>query len=679
MNFRFQEESKLIRDIQNLVGNSRIDDMSSIIPIRSNWYDSKLATLLGVKCNYEFTIDFIDAMDSVTLLNLCWVMFNYSTCDTHSRKNNHKFVEISQLLEAFGNAHFTSTSNVASMSCMELAVTIIWLETLTILNEDIFVKFESKMWLDSLVQGLIQILRDKTNDSTSQALAISALVFLIQHHKLESSILTETNLIQLLHLLLNKMVYPSSDTNLQIRDEFEASICRIGLYRMLKIENFKISEVIKNDIFLFIKKWWERILNNISDSNDASITFPIKYVLSVFSIMFEMLPFVKEYICNNYLRCSGMTLFQVLLHYIKSPDIRVSYIANSLLSKVLFELMRIDLFQIVDIHAELCNIEKAQRDELNILNNTWKQLISSTFELEQNVGIPQISILQPIISSIQQNLSIISSLDITENKKSLSFTTSENSLEREELIELKNRLFAMKTNSQMLQNENQAISDELRNINKVNESKLQVLIDENNLLRRKLSKAEDEVYNLKLQQNKAIQKNIINEGLIKDAWDKNGQLNELFNQSQESLVLYKHQAEVNKEKVVELESELLHLKLKISELQEYEGMVNDMKSIKKQLNDEVSERLKSDQLNQILQEKKSLLENQMNEQENTIKSLQIIVTKLTKVLDDEKRKLHNCEEEKENLKNNNIGLEDRLHKQLELIQTINKLSVVKNV
>ncbi len=679
MNFRFQEESVLIRDIQNLVVCSRIDDRTSIIPIRSNWYDSALATLLGVNCSYEFTIDFIDAMDSVTLFNLCWVMFNYSTCDIHSRKNNHKFVEISQLLEAFGNAHFTSTSNVASMSCMELAVTIIWLETLTILNEDIFDKFESKIWLDSLVQGLIQILNDKANDSTSLALAISALVFFIERHKLKSSILTETNLIQLLQLLLNKIVYPSTDTNLLIRDEFEASICRIGLYRMLKIENFKISEVIRNDILLFIKKWWERILINIRDSNDTSSTFPIKYVLSAFSIMFEMLPFVKEYICNNYLRCSGLTLFQVLLHYMKSPDIRVSYISNSFLSQVLLELMRIDSFHTVDIQAELCNIEKIQRKELNTLNNTWKQLMSSTFEDEQNIVIPQISIFQPIISSIQQNLSIISSLDIAEDKKSASFTANENLLEREELVELRNRLFAMKTNSRMLQNENQAICDELRSTNKVNESKLQVLINENKLLRQKLSNAENEVCNLKIQQDKAIQKNIINEGLIKDAWDKNGQLNELFNQSQESLISYKYQAEINKEKVVELESELLNLKLKISELQEYESMFKDMKSIKKQLNYEITERLKSDQLNQILQEKNLVFENRMIEQENTIKSLQSTVTKVTKELDDEKLKLNNCEEDKENLRKNNTGLEDRLHKQLELIQTINKLSVVKNV
>jgi len=291
MNSRFKEESVLIDEVRSLTSSGRIGDNTSILPIsmRSNWYDSKLASILRVNCNYEFTLDFIDAIDSVTLFNLCWIMFHYSACDSHGRENDHKNIDISKLLEAFGNVHFASTSNVASMRSMELAVTVIWLETLTFSNEDIIAKFKSKMWLDSLVQGLIQILNDKVNDSTSLALAISALAFLIDHHKLRSSILTEANLLQLLQLLLNKMIYPSTDTSLSIRNELEASICRIGLYQILKVEIVKMSELIKTDIFLFIKKWWDRILNNMCDSNDASATstpFPIKYVLSALSIMF---------------------------------------------------------------------------------------------------------------------------------------------------------------------------------------------------------------------------------------------------------------------------------------------------------------------------------------------------------------------------------------------------------
>jgi len=608
-------------------------------------------------------------------------MFNYSKCDGKSREHRHIFVEISQLLEAFGNTHFNSTSSVTSMNCMELTVLTIWLETLTFLNENIFEKFESKMWLDSLVQGLIQILNDKSNDSTSLVVAISALVFLIEHHKLKSSVLTETNSVQLLNLLLNKMVYPSTDSTLPIHNEFEASICRIGLYQMLKLNNFKISEVIRNEICSFITKWWERIIKNIIDPNDTSVTFPIKYVLSVFSIMFEMLPFVKEHVCNNFLLGTGLSLFQVLLFYFKSPDIRVSHIANSFLYQVLFELMRIDSLRLANINTELCNIEKVQREQMNLLNNTWQKLIASNFDGEQITNNnPLINIFQPIILSIQQNLSIISSLSKMESNKLLSNTSIiENSVENDEIIELKNRLFAMKTHVKMLEQENHTLSDEAKNLNKLNEIKIQVLLGENNDIRRKLSNAMDEICNIKIQYENATQKIITHEGLIKDAWDKNGILNELYNESQESLNLHKHQAEINKEKVIELENEILNLKLKVSELQEFEVMVKEMNNIKKELNNQICERLKSDQLNQFLQEKNLLYENRMIEQENMSKSLQLVVNNLTKELESEKRKLQFCEEDKENLKSNNIGLENRIQKQLELIQTINKLSVVNNV
>jgi hypothetical protein len=684
MNTRFHDESILIHDIQKLLLSTKIDEKDFTIipiPLHSNAFDTSIASLLNINCNYEFTIDFIDAVDYVSILNLCWVMFNYSKCDGKSREHRHIFVEISQLLEAFGNTHFNSTSSVTSMNCMELTVLTIWLETLTFLNENIFEKFDSKMWLDSLVQGLIQILNDKSNDSTSLVVAISALVFLIEHHKLKSSVLTETNSVQLLNLLLNKMVYPSTDSTLPIHNEFEASICRIGLYQMLKLNNFKISEVIRNEICSFITKWWERIIKNIIDPNDTSVTFPIKYVLSVFSIMFEMLPFVKEHVCNNFLLGTGLSLFQVLLFYFKSPDIRVSHIANSFLYQVLFELMRIDSLRLANINTELCNIEKVQREQMNLLNNTWQKLIASNFDGEQITNNnPLINIFQPIILSIQQNLSIISSLSKMESNKLLSNTSIiENSVENDEIIELKNRLFAMKTHVKMLEQENHTLSDEAKNLNKLNEIKIQVLLGENNDIRRKLSNAMDEICNIKIQYENATQKIITHEGLIKDAWDKNGILNELYNESQESLNLHKHQAEINKEKVIELETEILNLKLKVSELQEFEVMVKEMNNIKKELNNQICERLKSDQLNQFLQEKNLLYENRMIEQENMSKSLQLVVNNLTKELESEKRKLQFCEEDKENLKSNNIGLENRIQKQLELIQTINKLSVVNNV
>jgi len=395
-----------------------------------------------------------------------------------------------------------------------------------------------------------------------------------------------------------------------------------------------------------------------------------------------MLPYVKEYLCNSFLRCTGTTLFQVLSHYIKSSDIRESYIANSFLNQVLCELSRTNSLRVVGIQTELCFMEKVQGEQLNELNIITQQLASSDMGEGVNVENRLFNIFQPIISTIQHNLSIISSLNFEENKNSLNSNVSvinDNSSGREEIIELKNRLFAMKTNVQMLQHENHGISDELKNINKINDTKLQVLITENNQLRRKLLETEDEVSNARIQCEKVTQKNIMNECLIKDAWDKNGLLNQLFNRSQESLISYKYQAETNKEKVVELESDFLNLKLRISELQEYEAMAKDMNNVKKQLIYEITERLKSDQLNQTLREKNRAFESRVTDQENMIKSLQSTVTRLTKELENEKHKLHDCEEDRENLKNNNIGLEDRINKQLELMQTINKLSVVKNV
>lgn len=177
---------------------------------------------------------------------------------------------------------------------------------------------------------------------------VTCLSYLIDGHHLMDNVLTDSNIGQLMTLLISKIIYPPSTTKF-MNQEYCINICRLGLRKLLTIRKVKDSNAAINEAYKFMQKWWPRLhgatLGSASGFETPSKLLPsftckkatpIPVVRNAIMIMTELLatlPNLRSKVCREISMKStdfphGIEFFR---SYINSTDPRTVSIASNLI------------------------------------------------------------------------------------------------------------------------------------------------------------------------------------------------------------------------------------------------------------------------------------------------------------------------------------------------------------
>jgi hypothetical protein len=270
-------QTLIVEDINKVCFNiNEIDSKIRIFPSITNNYDLFIAE----RSMHLRNLSLSSSESPLSINNNAHIL--YTVDDIHSdlfnkllwdRFSISNLSSLNEFLGTFASLYFMSKESVSQMTFIELSLLASWLSWIdnknftTIYeksssassnknNNNNILLFKEK-WSDKVVPGLLDILNTNTKDPSCLAITVSCLSFLIDGHSMSDVVLTDTNISQLLQLTLSKAVYPS--TSLLLSQEWEVSISRIGLRKLLKIPVVNSKVVTINEAKSFICKWWTRL------------------------------------------------------------------------------------------------------------------------------------------------------------------------------------------------------------------------------------------------------------------------------------------------------------------------------------------------------------------------------------------------------------------------------------
>lgn len=249
--------------------NANDNRLLDIMPLDVSVYDYLLCQELNVRRKtYSDSFDYANAYREISALTynimyqLSWIMLENVMDKSNASNQSKNNKNIDELLNAFGNIFFSSKLAVQSMNQIELALFSCWLSSLLLSNVDIHQYLQSMQWIDNVIAGLLLILSQRSSDTKCLCIAISCLLHVIEKHELFNSINSESNMIQLLQLLMSKSIYPTHTQESHINSAWEIGICRVGIKKLLSIVSNKstsLKPAISNTVRSFVSKWCERI------------------------------------------------------------------------------------------------------------------------------------------------------------------------------------------------------------------------------------------------------------------------------------------------------------------------------------------------------------------------------------------------------------------------------------
>jgi hypothetical protein len=202
---------------------------------------------------------------------LGWQHFKHSSSSSSSMSSDDcQRIRIAGQLSRFADIHFQSAEKVTAMNELDLGCLALWLswypsffsddKEIDIINNDNdnansrnngIVNDTDKdtnlntwhwnQYKDLVVSGLLNVLFSRTHDPKCLSIAVACLSFLVEQHSASDSVLTDTNISQLLRLCLSKAIYPTIEPattpfqTAMLVPQWEITFCRIGLRRMLSI------------------------------------------------------------------------------------------------------------------------------------------------------------------------------------------------------------------------------------------------------------------------------------------------------------------------------------------------------------------------------------------------------------------------------------------------------------
>jgi hypothetical protein len=201
--------------------------------------------------------------------------------------------------------------------------------------------------LHSLIGSLLSMLTEK-KDCIMLASAIACLAFVVENHSSLSSIMTESNISQLMKLCITRALYPTSEAELgsNVRSEYEIGASQLGLDRLLDIPIVISSVAASKEVDSFIRKWWQRLYAS-SMNESGSFENPescksgkvpaLRTVIEILANFVSKLPYARN-VLKNLLSKEDSVGIDFLSVYVTSRDCRTAMAAMKLMMIILRDL-----------------------------------------------------------------------------------------------------------------------------------------------------------------------------------------------------------------------------------------------------------------------------------------------------------------------------------------------------
>jgi hypothetical protein len=293
----------ILMDVESILNSCCTESARSvcnIVPAVCQPFDVDIAQNLFCGTHHIFNTTFqtTDHESSDTFNDIVWG----SCCSYGWAKAERKLQDleiISEQLVRFANDHFQSSASVTAMSQLDLGCLALWLSWYPsfFLPREISetyaadsggeIRWRWSTYKDNVVTGLLNVLGSQKHDPKCLSIAVACLSFVIQQHNASDSVLTDANISQLLRLGLSKAVYPTLDSSSSgsnsnpsvVPAHWELLFCRIGIRRLLLIQQVLNSDGAVNETFTFVSKWWDRLKVSVNSFlSPISLFFPLPFL-----------------------------------------------------------------------------------------------------------------------------------------------------------------------------------------------------------------------------------------------------------------------------------------------------------------------------------------------------------------------------------------------------------------
>jgi hypothetical protein len=303
----------------------------NIVPAVCQPFDVDIAQNLfcGTHHTFNTTFQTTDHESSDTFNDIVW-----GCCCSYGwakAEKKHQDLEIiSEQLVRFANDHFQSSASVTAMSQLDLGCLALWLSWYPTfflpceISESYTadtggeIRWRWSTYKDNVVTGLLNVLGSQKHDPKCLSIAVACLSFVIQQHNASDSVLTDANISQLLRLGLSKAVYPTLDSSPLVLNSnpsvvpahWELLFCRIGIRRLLLIQQVLNSEGAVNETFTFVSKWWDRL--KVSSNSSQSL---FSYLRSLSVPSSSLVRFASFSLFLSFLVSSLFSSFSSYFHF----------------------------------------------------------------------------------------------------------------------------------------------------------------------------------------------------------------------------------------------------------------------------------------------------------------------------------------------------------------------------
>lgn len=397
-------ELLLVHDINNSNNNHSYksnkqhtyNGQNSIFPSSlSDDYDSSVASNILLSSNINDSNHHIDikSYNSYELfIYNCWTIKKYSNNVNNNNNNNCDLLPISKQIEMFIKNFTSRREYLINLDEIELASFALFLSWSTT-NEICRKYLASYSKYDVVINGFVSLLNEPDHDTNCLVIIVTCLSYLIEGHHLMQQVLSDSNIVQLMTLLISKIIYPSSTTKF-INQEYSITICRLGLRKLLSIVIVNDSNAAINEGLNFIVKWWIRLYQATLGSGSGFETpskllpsyttkirvSPIPVVRNAIMIMSDLLhilpnlriKIIREISTISANFSNGLSFFGC---YIKSTDPRTVSISSILISTILNAFLD---------NPSLYNKNVHMKDEFNQILNASVLKLLQTYRITNN-------------------------------------------------------------------------------------------------------------------------------------------------------------------------------------------------------------------------------------------------------------------------------------------------------
>lgn len=377
---------KFIEKIDTLFNGKLNNPPLLLVPVQANKFD-KIVILRSCQHFISQRLVIIGESNEINLSKIIWShahQCSQSECDEID-------AFISNIIKrCFLNNTDEQNNNIRSH---DLAILSIWsscsprkLESLVLMTLNC---------VDVIVDKLLFILGGKYGIPDMLPLAVVFLSFLVEFYKKKDNVLTETNVIQLARLCLSRAVYPSAissarDNNniSQLSANYESTLCRIGLRRLLDIDIFKTAECSRVELSSFLKKWWAR-LKIATEGSDGGYEMPcqtspdsvsiLRLALEVVTDILDKIPSLSFALASTTTPGQSSIDINILTKYILSSDPKTSYTGIKLFLLLMkkpcyvslsFDSFKLPLQEILSYSDKLMTMQ-------NVTNNNKSNTVTS--------------------------------------------------------------------------------------------------------------------------------------------------------------------------------------------------------------------------------------------------------------------------------------------------------------